>query len=194
MHDLKLKPQQDVTVVDITGIELNQELEDADKTQDAPVGGVANLPVGGVANLPAGGVADLPTGAVAALPIGGLATVKMHLEYDGWWKLNEFHSCPKNKKDKKDLRYMQNKITFGDGDTYEGEVQNGRKHGKGRLTQTNGAWYEGNWTNNKKSGIGREGIYVLVDKATGKRELKTQRAVYVAGERNDTMSKCCVIM
>lgn len=38
--------------------------------------------------------------------------------------------------------------------TYDGEMLNGKRHGKGRMTYANGDWYDGNWQNDNMSGIG----------------------------------------
>ena len=119
----------------------------------------------------------------------------MYLEYDGWWKDNEFHSCPKDKKDKTDLRYKANKITYGDGDVYEGEVSFGRKDGFGILTGTNGTYYEGKWRNGKRHGFGKEKAFKVVNKETGKKRIYEGKCSYSNGEPDAiALNKCCVIM
>lgn len=51
---------------------------------------------------------------------------------------------------------MQKKLTFPDGDVYEGETEDGIPHGKGKLTFKNGAdEYEGDFNNGKMTGKGK---------------------------------------
>lgn len=45
------------------------------------------------------------------------------------------------------------KFTWKDGSVYEGECENDKQHGKGKITHTNGDVYEGNWEYGKRSGI-----------------------------------------
>jgi len=99
------------------------------------------------------------------------------LNYDGWWKDNEFHSCAKNKNDKTDLRYKQNKLTLGTGDTYEGGFSHGRMHDVGRFESTTGAWYEGKYRNGAKHGFGREGVKIK-DEKTGEEVIKEKSVSY----------------
>ncbi len=40
---------------------------------------------------------------------------------------------------------------------YEGELRNGERHGKGRLTTEDGTYYEGNWIHGKFTGLGKTG-------------------------------------
>ena len=39
--------------------------------------------------------------------------------------------------------------------TYEGDLENGERHGKGKMTYSNGEVYEGEWVNDVKSGKGK---------------------------------------
>lgn len=41
------------------------------------------------------------------------------------------------------------KITYSNGDVYEGELVSGLKSGRGKYTYSNGDTFEGNWVNNK---------------------------------------------
>eukprot|EP01084_Bolivina_argentea_P283306 485148_1 len=47
------------------------------------------------------------------------------------------------------------KITFGDGNVYEGEWKNNMKHGQGKCVYKNGDVYVGSWKNDKKDGNGK---------------------------------------
>ena len=46
------------------------------------------------------------------------------------------------------------KITFPDGEEYEGEWLNGMKHGRGRVIFANGEEYIGQWDRNRREGLG----------------------------------------
>ena len=46
-------------------------------------------------------------------------------------------------------------IKFDSGDVYEGETQNGKRHGKGKYTWADGDFYEGDWKNGKRCGHGK---------------------------------------
>lgn len=52
------------------------------------------------------------------------------------------------------------RLTYTNGDTYEGEVLNGKRHGKGRYTFKSGAYYDGEWKSGEKQGHGK---YVFAD-------------------------------
>ena len=45
-------------------------------------------------------------------------------------------------------------INYPDGGRYEGEVKDGKRHGKGTLFWTDGGRYEGEWQNDKRNGQG----------------------------------------
>lgn len=44
--------------------------------------------------------------------------------------------------------------TYSDGSKYEGEMENGKRHGRGILVRPDGMKYEGEWKNDKPSGQG----------------------------------------
>ena len=46
------------------------------------------------------------------------------------------------------------RMTFPDGSSYEGEVQDGAPHGIGRRVYSNGSWYAGEWQNGQRQGWG----------------------------------------
>ncbi|MGN1444412.1 MAG: hypothetical protein ACI4XE_11250, partial [Acutalibacteraceae bacterium] len=46
-------------------------------------------------------------------------------------------------------------IKFDSGDVYEGETQNGKRHGKGKYTWADGDTYEGDWKDGKRCGRGK---------------------------------------
>lgn len=48
------------------------------------------------------------------------------------------------------------KITYANGDVYEGSILNGKRHGKGKLISKSGDIYEGDWQNDKKHGKGKQ--------------------------------------
>ena len=52
-------------------------------------------------------------------------------------------------------RHGKGKYTFKNGDIYEGEFKNGAKHGKGKYTSANGTIYDGDWENGEKHGQGK---------------------------------------
>ena len=64
------------------------------------------------------------------------------------WTLKEIKSIPENAIDKKTY-------TFADGTKYEGDMVNGKMHGRGIYTWANGNQYEGDWVNGKMSGKGK---------------------------------------
>ena len=47
------------------------------------------------------------------------------------------------------------KVFFFNGDSYEGDMQNDKLHGKGKRTCTNGSSYNGEWQNGKPHGQGK---------------------------------------
>lgn len=47
-------------------------------------------------------------------------------------------------------------IFYDNGDEYEGEVQNEKKHGEGKFRSFRGWTYEGSWVNDQRSGVGCE--------------------------------------
>ena len=46
-------------------------------------------------------------------------------------------------------------IRYDSGDVYEGETQNGKRHGKGKYTWADGDTYEGDWKDDKRCGRGK---------------------------------------
>ena len=46
-------------------------------------------------------------------------------------------------------------IRYDGGDVYEGETQNGKRHGKGKYTWADGDTYEGDWKDDKRCGRGK---------------------------------------
>ena len=55
-----------------------------------------------------------------------------------------------------DCENGQGTITWANGDKYEGEWKDGKKHGKGTETCSNGDKYEGDWKDGEKHGKGTE--------------------------------------
>lgn len=47
------------------------------------------------------------------------------------------------------------KITYSNGDVYEGEWKEGKRHGQGKITWPTGVVYEGNWKEGKRTGKGK---------------------------------------
>ena len=47
-------------------------------------------------------------------------------------------------------------VVFADGTTYEGEWQNGKRHGYGICVMSEGTVYEGEWQGGKYHGYGKE--------------------------------------
>ena len=86
------------------------------------------------------GSLKLHKGSIAPLPTGGRTNKNKYLAYDGWWTDNVFQGLPKpkeslfkDKNKKEDLRWKENKITYGNGDVYEGTIEKGNRHGRGKL-------------------------------------------------------------
>ena len=50
---------------------------------------------------------------------------------------------------------INQKISIGNGDTYEGEMINGKMNGMGKYIYNNGVIYEGNYNNGTKNGKGK---------------------------------------
>jgi len=50
---------------------------------------------------------------------------------------------------------VKGKLTFNDGSVYEGDIVNGKPHGKGTLTYVYGGVYEGDWVNGEQTGMGK---------------------------------------
>ena len=48
----------------------------------------------------------------------------------------------------------EGKMTYANGNIYEGEWLNGRANGKGKMIYANGDKYEGEWLNGQANGIG----------------------------------------
>lgn len=81
---------------------------------------------------------------------------------------------------KNDIMSNYGKISYQNGDFYEGELYDLYKHGKGKMIYSNGDIYDGNWKDDKREGKG-EMIYIegdfykgnwLDDKKTGLTELE----------------------
>ena len=52
-------------------------------------------------------------------------------------------------------RHGKGKITYAKGDIYDGEWENDKRHGKGKYTEKYSGIYEGEWENDKKHGKGK---------------------------------------
>ncbi|KAL9180595.1 hypothetical protein ACHAXT_011048 [Thalassiosira profunda] len=52
-------------------------------------------------------------------------------------------------------KHGRGKMTYTSGNFYEGEWKDDRKHGRGKMTYTSGTFYEGEWKDSKKHGRGR---------------------------------------
>ena len=48
------------------------------------------------------------------------------------------------------------KMTFANGDVYDGEWKDSKRHGKGKMTSAVGDVYDGKWKDNKKYGKGKK--------------------------------------
>ena len=46
------------------------------------------------------------------------------------------------------------RITFADGDKYDGEYKDGKRNGKGTYTFADGDKYDGEWKDDKGNGLG----------------------------------------
>lgn len=67
------------------------------------------------------------------------------------------------------IEYKQ--IRYDSGDVYEGETQNGKRHGKGKYTWADGDTYEGDWKDGERCGRGKVIQYGKVP-ATGETYVK----------------------
>lgn len=47
-------------------------------------------------------------------------------------------------------------MRYSNGNVYQGEYKQNKRHGHGRYTYADGSYYEGEWFNHKKHGIGKE--------------------------------------
>jgi hypothetical protein len=50
---------------------------------------------------------------------------------------------------------VKGRLRYDDGSVYEGDLANGKPHGKGKLTYVYGGVYEGDWVNGEQTGIGK---------------------------------------
>jgi hypothetical protein len=50
---------------------------------------------------------------------------------------------------------VKGRLTYNDGSVYEGDIVNGKPHGKGKLTYVYGGVYEGDWFDGEQTGIGK---------------------------------------
>ena len=50
---------------------------------------------------------------------------------------------------------VKGKLTYRDGSVYEGDLVNGKPHGKGKLTYIYGSVYEGDWVDGEQTGLGK---------------------------------------
>ena len=50
---------------------------------------------------------------------------------------------------------VKGKLTYNDGSVYEGDLVNGKPHGKGKLTYIYGSVYEGDWVDGEQTGLGK---------------------------------------
>lgn len=48
------------------------------------------------------------------------------------------------------------RVEYDGGDVYEGEIRNGKRHGKGKYTWSDGSFYEGEWKDDRKDGNGKQ--------------------------------------
>lgn len=62
----------------------------------------------------------------------------------------------KNPSDKSAPQAEFKRIEYDDGDVYEGETRNGKRHGKGKYTWSDGSFYDGEWKDGKKDGNGKQ--------------------------------------
>jgi hypothetical protein len=46
------------------------------------------------------------------------------------------------------------RLTYPDGSSYEGEMLDGKEHGKGRRVYSNGSWFAGEWQHGLRHGWG----------------------------------------
>jgi hypothetical protein len=54
------------------------------------------------------------------------------------------------------VKAAEQTITYPNGDVYTGELQNGQRHGKGRMKYANGRFYSGEWVHNVRQGYGEQ--------------------------------------
>ncbi|WP_461253746.1 hypothetical protein [Treponema sp. R8-4-B8] len=53
------------------------------------------------------------------------------------------------------IETIKGKVTYKDGSVYEGDLVNGKPHGKGKLTYIYGSVYEGDWVDGEQTGLGK---------------------------------------
>lgn len=58
-----------------------------------------------------------------------------------------------NEQPQSDINFKR--VEYDGGDVYEGEILNGKRHGRGTYTWANGDTYEGEWKNGKRCGRGK---------------------------------------
>ena len=79
------------------------------------------------------------------------------------WEIKKCPFCGEkflNEIRKDDLPNSKSKMTYANGDVYYGELRNGKRHGKGKMTYANDEFidnevYDGEWKNGKKHGKGK---------------------------------------
>lgn len=71
--------------------------------------------------------------------------LELELELEPKLAIQEFEKAPE---------CIVDKITYPNGDIYEGKYINGKRHGKGKMTYADGSIYEGEWKNDLKDGFG----------------------------------------
>lgn len=59
----------------------------------------------------------------------------------------------KNEQPQSDINFKR--VEYDGGDVYEGEILNGKRHGRGKYTWANGDTYEGEWKDGKRCGRGK---------------------------------------
>ena len=68
-------------------------------------------------------------------------------------------AVPTSAKDPSDKSAPQaefKRVEYDGGDVYEGEILNGKRHGKGKYTWSDGSFYEGEWKDDRKDGNGKQ--------------------------------------
>lgn len=79
--------------------------------------------------------------------------IKQRIETSADYHLNSYDSSSSGTNN---YTNGQRTITYDNGDKYEGEIKDGKRHGQGKYTKPSGYMYEGEWKDGKTHGQGTE--------------------------------------
>ena len=89
----------------------------------------------------------------------GKATLANGTIKDGYWENDEFKGSAQSTTPAQTAapssKPVKGKKTFDDGSVYEGDLVNGKMHGKGKYAFADGSFYEGDFVNNRCQGKGK---------------------------------------